>query len=832
MRWGNFKIRTKLTLMVIIMVLLTLAVSAGQTYLAGQKILRVASEESMRLAYNDLDHTVNQVKSMVEMEESAMRHEANANLNVVLGRLKSRGEITFSPETVVWEAFNPSNNQATQVSLPKMLVGEAWLGQNRDVKTESPIVDEVAKIIGGTVTIFQRMNEAGDMIRVCTNVETANGSRAVGTYLPAIDSDGSPNQAVNAVLKGQRYVGRVKAANSWRYVADEPIYDGAHKIVGMIYVELDKERVNLLRQKIIAIKIGESGYVYVLDGKGNYVISKNGERDGENILDDQDAEGKFPIKEIIPKALALASGAIGEHTYNWLNKGDVKARKKIVRLAYFEPWDWIIGVGAYEDEFLAAERKISSEWQRAMIQMAVLFMVVTLAVLPFVWYVVAGSITKSLSVSVALAQAIAQGELREQVEVKGEDEIGQLGRALNHMVDNLKSIIVRINSSAASVASAAEEISMASDQITKGAQSQASAADETGSSMEEMAAQIQMVANNANSLAANVDETSTSIQQMGTTGAAVARNAEAMAANVSETSSSIEQMIVTIEKTVKNVQEADVLSRRSSEDAKAGGESVMKTVEGMKNISEVMSGISGVIQNLGQRSEAIGGIVEVIEEIADQTNLLALNAAIEAARAGDAGRGFAVVADEVRKLAERSIKATKEIGDVIKQVQKETAEAVKVTEEGARNSKAGISLADQAGGAIGRIVESVNATSKIMQDISRASTEQSTAAKNVIAAVEEMNKLTQSVTQSTREQAAGIGQVVKASESMAQMTEQVKNATAEQKKGGDNVVKAVENINDIAKSNLAAVGQLAKSAKDLASQSEGLQGLVAEFKVA
>ncbi len=426
----------------------------------------------------------------------------------------------------------------------------------------------------------------------------------------------------------------------------------------------------------------------------------------------------------------------------------------------------------------------------------------------------------------------AAGDLTvKAAEAEYRGDVVQLARNLNASIEALKNVIVRIRQTSISVASAADQISTNTDQITKGAQSQASAADETSASMEEMSVSIQGVARIAEGLASNVDETTSSIQQMGTTAGGVSRNAETMASNVSETSSTIEQMVVTLEKTAKNVDQADKLSQQASTEAEGGGEAVLKTVNGMRNISDTMENISAVIQNLGQRSEAIGNIVEVIEEIADQTNLLALNAAIEAARAGDAGRGFAVVADEVRKLAERSIKATKEIGEVIKQVQKDTASAVTATEGGAKVSREGIALADQAGAAIKRIMEAVRSSSDIMRDIAMATNEQSIAAKNVIRAVEEMNKLTQAVTQSTREQASGVGQVVKASEDMAQLTEKVKNATAEQKRGGENVVKAVENIRDIAKSNLVSVEQLASSAKGLARQSEGLQELVQAFRV-
>jgi methyl-accepting chemotaxis protein len=428
-------------------------------------------------------------------------------------------------------------------------------------------------------------------------------------------------------------------------------------------------------------------------------------------------------------------------------------------------------------------------------------------------------------------QKIAGGDLSVRVPESEVRDLEPLTRASGGMVESLREILSQINGASTSVACAVEEILATTEQLTRGAQTQAAAVDETSASMEEMAASILGVARNAEGLAANVEQTTSSIQELGFVAQGVARSAESMASNVAQTSATIEQMLQGLERTAQNVQRADHLSQRASEEARGGSEAVLKTVQGMRVISDAMGNISQVVQNLGERSEAIGSIVGVIEEIADQTNLLALNAAIEAARAGDAGRGFAVVADEVRKLAERSIKATKEIGEVIRQVQRETASAVRTVEEGGRTSREGFEMADKAGSAISRIMEAVDNTSSIMAEISSATGEQTRAAGYVMKAVEEMNHLTETVTRSTKEQALGIDQVVKASQSMAHMTEQVKNATAEQKLGGESVVSAVENIREIARSNLDAAEQLSRSARGLANQSDGLTKMVLRFKL-
>jgi len=581
--------------------------------------------------------------------------------------------------------------------------------------------------------------------------------------------------------------------------------------------------------------------------------------------------------------------------------------------------------------------------QRRRLVQAFLLALVLVSLGSGVGYVLAGRWLKPLQSMAQASEQVAKGDLMVSVDAQGEDEVGTLGRSLNEMAANLRKVVDNIQEASVQVASSAGEISANARLIMQGASGQAQAAEETSTSMEEMAASIQTVAGSAQTLATYVQETSSSITQMGASIEEVARSGGTLAQTVTEASATIEEMTVSIDQMARDLEslagtvnettstveemasfiasvaqnaeslgeaasrasatvsgmagavtdvakiasEADRISARASEDARTGGEAVSRTVEGMRAISENMENTARVINGLGKRSQEIGRILEVIEEIADQTNLLALNAAIEAARAGEAGRGFAVVADEVRKLAERSVEAAKEIGDVVRQVQQETTDAVDVARSGASEAKQGIALADKAGAALRNIIESVSRSSELMGQIANATGKQSQASSEVLDTVSRMNSATAQVTQAvreqaegskqiraamenikkvmaqaaystreqaaggrqvrlaveninkiasqvgvaTREQAEGSRQIINAVERMNDMTQQVSHATAEQKKGGELVVKAMENISTIARDNLATVQEMSKATANLAQQAENLARLVAVFKV-
>jgi methyl-accepting chemotaxis protein len=387
------------------------------------------------------------------------------------------------------------------------------------------------------------------------------------------------------------------------------------------------------------------------------------------------------------------------------------------------------------------------------------------------------------------AEEVSKGDLTIEIASVSRDEIGWLEHLMRQMVKNLRSMVGQITASSRTVAASSEEISASTSQMAKGAEAQSSSTEETSSTMVEMAAQMQALTRNAEALAANVDQTSSSIQQMSTVLAQTAQNGEHLLTAVEEVTATLTEMIETVGAIASRVHQVDEVSRRSVGEARSGGER-----------------LHGSIAAIGERSQEIGKIVKVIEDIADQTNLLALNATIEAARAGDAGKGFAVVADEVRRLAERSVQATQEIAAVIDTVQRETRGAVALMEQ-----------------VLSGIVGSVDQTSKLISEAAHATEEQAAGARQVLQLASNMAALTRQIASSVKENAAGAQEITHAAEKMNRLTHQMSEAVAEQKRGGDMIVKAIEAIASVSRQNLVAVEQMGGAARSMASESEALR---------
>ncbi len=319
-------------------------------------------------------------------------------------------------------------------------------------------------------------------------------------------------------------------------------------------------------------------------------------------------------------------------------------------------------------------------------------------------------------------------------------------------------------------------------------------AEESSSSILEMTATSSEVADNLGELANSVRETVSSIEEMAYSIKEVAKNVDALSLTAEETSSSMNEMDVSIDQVQSNANETSRLSEEVALDAEKGAEAILKTISEIYRIKESSQEAVAAISQLGSRIDAIGQIVNVIDDVAEQTNLLALNAAIIAAQAGEQGKGFAVVADEIKDLAERAGASTREITDLIKTVQGESKNAITAVERGAHNVDRGVEVSNEAERALKKILESSQKSTNMVRAIARATVEQAKGSKQVTDAIGRIAETVQQIAAATAQQARGSELIMKSAEKMRLITQHVERSAQEQAKGGRQITSAIENI--------------------------------------
>jgi methyl-accepting chemotaxis protein len=496
-------------------------------------------------------------------------------------------------------------------------------------------------------------------------------------------------------------------------------------------------------------------------------------------------------------------------------------------------------------------------------------------------------ILQPLDAMMSMARKLAEADLTGRVEVASDDEMGKLAEALNRIAHSLRDTLGQVRGVSEGVAGVIEQISRTGTTVSSGASTIQARVEETSSSMVQMLASIRGIAENVEVLYQSAESSSSSIMQMATTNDEVAENVQAMAASVEETTSAIEEMTFSIREVAKNIDELSAstedtsssisqmdaaigqveananetarLSERVSEDAQTGVVALGKTLDGIHRIKETSRSAAGVIESLGRRISEIGNILNVIDDVAEQTNLLALNAAIIAAQAGDHGKGFAVVAEEIKDLAERTGASTKEIAELIRNIQEESRNAVTVMNHGVKNVEEGVVLGREAEGALRKINESAQKSTQMVKAIARATVEQARGSKQVTGAIhrisatvqqiakasneqakggeqimksaERMKALTSHVQRSSQEQAQGGRQITRAIESINEMVAHLNRAQQEQTKGSEQVLKAVETIKGVSEHQTRSVRQLEEAIEGLQKQAEVLRAEVRRFRV-
>jgi len=507
---------------------------------------------------------------------------------------------------------------------------------------------------------------------------------------------------------------------------------------------------------------------------------------GKDASEIKDADGLAIYKEFV-KASDNSTG--GYVFYRQLKPGDPLPKPKLSYVKKLAGWNWIIGTGIYIDDL---DVQVADFKQDLYINLAIFIFFAYL-----IAYLLASRISKNISLVSAAADKVSQGDFDIVIDIKSDDEAGRLAKAFNSMVAYIKTSINEINEKTRAAEKASLEYQQAQieikdhnlylernskrllEQMQKFAkgdltiQLEPEKKDEIGDIFIAFSQAVQALHGMISDLYDTITTSSDSTKQISASTEEVSIGAQSLMQQSNEIASAIEEMTSTISENASNATKAAKLSEQALSSAGDSRRIVKETVDGIGRISEVVLSSANTIEELGKSSSEIGEIIQVINDIADQTNLLALNAAIEAARAGEQGRGFAVVADEVRKLAERTTKATKEIAQMIKRIQQDTAEAVTAIANGKVEVERGKGLVLQADASLQTIMDQTSTVSS--------------------------------------------------------MITMVADANEQQFKASEDVSKAIIGISNVAEESVSAVNEIARSISDLSSLASTLQEIIDHF---
>jgi len=440
-------------------------------------------------------------------------------------------------------------------------------------------------------------------------------------------------------------------------------------------------------------------------------------------------------------------------------------------------------------------------------------------------YVVALPIIRPILNLVDTAKQIAKGDLTQRASIDSTDEIGTLAQAFNSMTANLERTVKSLMQSQTKLKSVVETVGGRSRTVIDQVDQQRAIIDETYDSVDKLNSGVRKITDNVEALSASSEETSSSMLEMVASMEEVSRHTDTLFSSVEETSSATTQMVSSINEVDQNVvyltnfvtdtsssmveMSASIAQVESNaarsydlalavaDAAESGMKAVRETIDGMEQIRQSVLEANAVVTRLGERSAAIGKILNVIEDIAEQTNLLALNAAILAAQAGEYGKGFSVVAAEIRELSERTASSTRDIANLIRFVQEEVGNALKAMSSGSRIVEGGVDLSHQAGKALNNILESAAKASGMGKEIAGATREQAKGSEAVTRSVGQLQEMVRQINSATTQQAQGSDHIMKAVESMREVTKYVRQAMVEQKSGSAMISSAAERMIDM-----------------------------------
>lgn len=768
----------------------------------------VSHSALVKLGHQFISTMVVGLKDSVEMQHKITLEKLQADVGIFEDEIENHGGLRVNAlKNVTTTITNQINKKSESVTIPVLQLGTGDTATA--LNNSNKLVDEVQNMVGGTATIFQAL--PGKLLRVSTNVKKLDGNRATGTYIP------ESSAVYKTVMSGQTFRGRAYVVNAWYVTIYKPLKDSRGNVIAVVYCGRPMMTPPLL-DMIKKITYDGHGYPFIVRSDGSFVYHPDAALMANGNLNDTEA-GKIMMKN---------KNGFTQYKYDGTERlsfsQSIESRDWLI---YFTIPAKDLSLGA--DETLQ-KLSIASIVGGILISSFVLIFLLRSLLRPlenlgettkkiaagdlnarsdYHLNDAIGSTVNSVNTMVAELKTklgFSEGVLKgiptpcsiigpdfnivwtnkqlcdfigktnapesyvgmrsgkfffedESVDTLSDQAIRSeksIDKEIEYLHPTGKKLYISVSTTPfydmdgkllGSVAfwhdmtdireNEAVIISQ-NERIADTAAQAHSIADLVSSAAEELSAQVEQCRAAASTQAERVSESAIAIEEMNSTTLEVARNASDAAENADD-------------------------ARKTAEE---GATVVSQVVTSIEDVSSNAGLMLATLSELGSQADGIGNIINVINDIADQTNLLALNAAIEAARAGEAGRGFAVVADEVRKLAEKTMEATKEVESVVLGIQKSTSDTL--------NHMQGVSLlvgtttaqTQNAGKALGQIVNTVMETSDRVRSIATAAEEQSAAAEQIAGATGEVNRLADESSQALTESSHAVVELSRLAQSL------------------------------------------------------------------
>jgi methyl-accepting chemotaxis protein-2 (aspartate sensor receptor) len=452
----NWGVGTKITVFTFGLISLILAILLTLINLSTSAMLKERAKANVA-------NTLDGISNTVEVFNTAMTNEASSFARLFASDFGT-GEFTLDPATKVEIAGKPT---------PSLLHG------GKTLNLDFSIPDKFTSDTGVIATIFAA--DGDEFVRVTTSLKKENGERAVGTQLD------HAHPSYTLLRAGSSYIGLATLFGKQFITQYDPIKDASGKVIGVLFIGLDiSKNMSMLKEKIKAIKIGDTGYIYVVNaaaGKALGTALVHPAKEGTILLDSKSSDGRLFVKDM----LDIKEGSM---RYDWADKDGESPREKMVEFHTFKPWNWLIVGGTYTEEITREAAQLRNRY-------ALLGLVSLLLFAGVLFLLVRTVVSRPLARAEEAATRIAQGDLDVHLQIDNKDEIGLVLRSLNGISDNLSNVVGQVRRGAEQITTASGEIASGNLDLSQRTEEQASSLEETAASMEQLSSAVKQNADNA-----------------------------------------------------------------------------------------------------------------------------------------------------------------------------------------------------------------------------------------------------------------------------------------------------------------------------------------------